>query len=755
MSQGHLRVVVRHLRRLAGDGAGEPTDRELLERFAARRDEAAFAALMERHGPMVFGVCRRALRHRQDAEDAFQATFLVLARKAGSAGWRDSVHNWLYEVASRLVAEARVKAARRRRHEEQAGRERTEARPDHAGRELAALIDEELLRLPARFRTPLLLCYLEGLTSDQAARQLGWSLRTLQRRLAQGRDLLRQRLTRRGITLSAALLAPALAEGGVPALLTTTAVRAALAFVVGGAGATAQVTTLAKSALRGMTMTRLRHAAVALLVLGTIAGTGLVARHTWAAPAGAEERPAQVRAAPAAAKERDAPPAPAPAPFGDRLWAVMDLVREKHPEPPSRQAMLAAAAKALFAAAKTAAPDDLQDRVGRVKTREQCAALLKEVWPRGADVPATPELEQAALQGLFDAVPGRGVFTPPAEVRVLDQISGNRYVGTGIQIAIHADEKMPQIITPFRGGPARKAGIKPGELIVEVEGKSTRDVPLPKVVEWLRGEEGTTVTVAVRAPGAKEQRTVKMTRSVVPFDSLYGYKLAEEDVWDYRVDARAGIGYVRVDSCRVSTLHELRQVERRLRAQGARALVIDFRSGGGSEFSHGQLVADALLDGAPLWRLREAGGQVREVRSGRDCLFRDWPLAVLVNDHTDTVEGAIAAALQDNGRAVLVGEETLVGGFVNTLLPLPDGAGAVRFRTGRLERVGKDREWPVKPEQAVPLTKKQREAVDAWLIAKGRSYQPGSPEDKAPEDPQLDKAVGLLRAALKKKGEAR
>src|SRR5689334_14210853 len=114
MSQGQLHVVVRHIRRLVGEGGAEPTDRELLRRFTVSRDEAAFAALVERHGPLVWGVCRRVLRQEQDAEDAFQATFLVLARKAAAVRWRESVHNWLYEVASRLAAEARVKAARRR-----------------------------------------------------------------------------------------------------------------------------------------------------------------------------------------------------------------------------------------------------------------------------------------------------------------------------------------------------------------------------------------------------------------------------------------------------------------------------------------------------------------------------------------------------------------------------------------------------------------------------------------------------------------
>jgi C-terminal peptidase prc len=752
MSQGQLHVVVRHLRRLAGEGAAEPTDRELLTLFATRRDQAAFTALVERHGPMVWGVCRRALRQEQDAEDVFQATFLVLARKAASTRWRDSVHNWLYEVASRLAAEARVKAARRRRHEEKAAR--AEAQPVDAGRELAAALDDELGRLPARYRSPLLLCYLEGQTSDQAAGHLGWSLRTLQRRLAQGRDLLRRRLTRRGITLSAAILAPVLAQGaGASALLTVTTVRAALAFAAGAHGTNLPAAALAESALRGMAMTRWKIAALVLLVLGTVAGTGVAVRHTAAAPGEPEARAPQApKAVPAEKKDTPTPEAaPAPAPFAHRLWTVMDLVREKHPEPPARADMMLAAVKAVLTAAKKPIPDDLARRVRGLETREQFTAFLKDIWPRGPEAPEGEVLEAAALDGLFVPVPGRGAFWPPEQARVADQLSGNRYIGIGIQIRLDEKEKLPQIVLPFRGGPAHKAGIKPDDLIVEVDGKATKDVPLAKVVEMLRGEEGTKLTVAVRAPGAAENRTVKMTRTVVPFEHVLGYRRASEDAWDYLIDPKSPIGYVWVDSCSSSTPHELRQIERRLRAQGARALVIDFRSSqGASEQHNATLLASALLDDAPLWRFHGAGKEVREYRSGRDCLFRDWPMAVLVNDNVDTAEGTVVAALQDNRRAVLVGEPTRVGGFVVSRFPLPDNQGALTLRVGRMERTAKDRGWPVEPDHAVSLTKKQREALDTWLRAKGRPPEPGSAADKAPEDPQLDKAVELLREALKK-----
>jgi carboxyl-terminal processing protease len=575
--------------------------------------------------------------------------------------------------------------------------------------------------------------------------------------------LLRHRLTRRGITLSAALLAPALVQGaGAPAPLTVRTIKAALAYTAGAPGAAAGATALAEGVLKGMLMNRLKIAAAVLLVLGTLTGAGALVRPTLAAWPGAATRPEPEAAPPreAPAADKDAAGAKEVAPevsqLARRLWDIMGLVQAHHPEPPSRQAMILAAARALLKAAKAEPADDLERRAARATTREQLATLLREVWPRGEGTPPADQLASAAIDGLFSTVPGQGVCMPADAVRVTEQISANRYVGIGIQIGIDAKEKMPQIIIPFRRGPAHRAGIKPGDLIVEVEGKSTRGEPLTKVVDWLRGEEATTFTMAVRTPGEEKARVLKITRTVVPFETVQGYRRASEDSWDFRTAADGPVGYVLVNALRSSTPHELRQVERRLRAEGVRALVLDLRPcGAGSDLHNGALTASALLDGGLMWRVVEPDKPPQECRAGRECLFRDWPLAVLIDERLDSAAGAVAAALQDNGRAVLVGEMTRNGGFVNSLLPLPDGQGAVSFRTGRLQRAAKGRGWPVEPDQPVPLTKKQREALGEWFRQKDRSEQPGGPADKPPEDPQLDKAVELLRAALKKADEGR
>ena len=210
MAHSQLSLVLRHIRRLAGDG--KATDRQLLQRFATQQEEAAFEMLVERHGPAVLGLCRRILRHEQDAEDVFQATFLALARKASSIRKPDSLGCWLYGVASRLAFKVRASAAKR--HEAEIRRQPIDRL---AGQELCVALDEELSHLAERYQAPIVLCYLEGKTREEAARQLGCSIATLKLRLSQGREILQQRLTLRGLTLSAVLAAVGLSQQTVPA----------------------------------------------------------------------------------------------------------------------------------------------------------------------------------------------------------------------------------------------------------------------------------------------------------------------------------------------------------------------------------------------------------------------------------------------------------------------------------------------------------------------------------------------------------
>jgi len=226
---------------LAPRDAAQPTDGQLLQRFAAGQDEGAFALLVRRHGAMVLGVCRRVLDNEHDAEDAFQATFLVLARQAQSIRKLESVGSWLYGVAYRISLRARADAARRRALEEQA-RTMPEQDPfvEAAWRELRPVLDEEVNRLPPKYRDPIILCYLEGKTNTEAARALGWTKGTVSGRLARARELLRSRLVRRGVTVTPALLLLLLSRESLSSTVSSTLVAATVAAAqLGKAGAAA------------------------------------------------------------------------------------------------------------------------------------------------------------------------------------------------------------------------------------------------------------------------------------------------------------------------------------------------------------------------------------------------------------------------------------------------------------------------------------------------------------------------------------
>ena len=184
--------VFRQLRLLLGAKHGSDlSDGQLLKRFIDHRDEDAFTALVRRHGKLVLGVCRRVLNHAQDAEDVFQATFLILARKACSIRRREAVGSWLYQTAYRLAQKTRARAEQERRREDRvAAAAQTNPVDDVGWREVRDIIDAEVARLPDKNRAAILLCYFEGRTQEDAARQLGWPARTLQARLARGLELL-------------------------------------------------------------------------------------------------------------------------------------------------------------------------------------------------------------------------------------------------------------------------------------------------------------------------------------------------------------------------------------------------------------------------------------------------------------------------------------------------------------------------------------------------------------------------------------
>jgi RNA polymerase sigma factor (sigma-70 family) len=291
MATRQINSVLEQIRRLAdGREASRWTDRQLLDRFINKNEDAAFTALVRRHGPMVMSLGWRILRDGADADDVFQAAFLVLARKARSIRKQESIGGWLYRVAFRLALRVRAKTAKRGRP--------TPPRPDASPadllaeiswREVCTALDEELARLPDRCRAPLVLCYLEGKTQDEAQHLLGWSKSSFRRRLEEGRTKLHRRLTRRGITLSAGLWATLLtsqeASAAVLSALARSTVQLAIPFAAGElpAAASPHVILLAKGAVKTAVIHKMKLGAILGIVTAITTGMGLAAHQALTA----------------------------------------------------------------------------------------------------------------------------------------------------------------------------------------------------------------------------------------------------------------------------------------------------------------------------------------------------------------------------------------------------------------------------------------------------------------------------------------
>lgn len=271
MSEGRRSTLLAYLRRLVGSAASDRSDAELLERFAAQRDETAFEALLRRYGPLVWSVCRRVLGEEHACEDAFQATFLVLVRKAQSVSKKASIRSWLHGVALRVALRARQQEQLRRRRERQAPIPHCD---EASWQDVRLILDEEIQRLPEKYRLPIILCYLEGQTNDEAARLLNCPRGTIATRLARARERLRSRLVRRGVTLSAGTLAAMLTDNSMSATLPPLLLAQTAKVALMGA-ASVSITALTEGVLHAMFLSKIKMASMLGLVLATISGAGV------------------------------------------------------------------------------------------------------------------------------------------------------------------------------------------------------------------------------------------------------------------------------------------------------------------------------------------------------------------------------------------------------------------------------------------------------------------------------------------------
>ncbi len=305
MRSDGLKRTLDHLRQtLASPEESARTDGQLVASFVASRDECAFAALVRRHGRMVLGVCRRVLGHVHDAEDAFQATFLVLARKASSLRNSESVGSWLYGVAYRTALEAKTQNIRRHCRERPLDNVPSPEVPAEEPRYWLPLLERAVSGLPERYRTPVVLCHLEGRSRQEAARQLGLPEGTLSSRLATARQLLAKRLARHRLALSMGMVLAALADelacAALPSSLLVSTVQDALR-IAAGQPVTTPAAVLMKEVLQMMLLTKLKLATVFLAIVGVM---GVLTASFFAPMRAADDKPAEAKPAPEAAAKK-------------------------------------------------------------------------------------------------------------------------------------------------------------------------------------------------------------------------------------------------------------------------------------------------------------------------------------------------------------------------------------------------------------------------------------------------------------------
>lgn len=376
-----LGAVVRHIRTLAAARSDiEQTDGALLRAFLSDNNQPAFEVLVRRHGPMVLRVCRRTLGNLHDAEDALQATFLVLAQKAASIRKHESLASWLHGVAYRMATDARKAAARRHARESRA----RAAQPHDpaltaAWQEIQALLDEEIGRLPETLRAPFILCCLERKSNAEAARQLGLQEATVGMRLSRARKLLQQRLIRRGVSLTMVLAAIGAgsesAAAAVPISLAVSIAQAAAGVAAGQAAGglvSAKVAVLTEGVLKAMFLTKLKTIAVVLLAVALAGtGTGALTYHTLAAG-----QPDGETATPASQTQKASDAAQVPK-LIDKLGSDRFAEREKATKELDR-----IGAPALDALRKAAQSDDperkrrAEELVEEIESRALAADLL-------------------------------------------------------------------------------------------------------------------------------------------------------------------------------------------------------------------------------------------------------------------------------------------------------------------------------------------------------------------------------------------
>jgi len=367
--------------------------------------------------------------------------------------------------------------------------------------------------------------------------------------------------------------------------------------------------------------------------------------------------------------------------FESRILTITDIVLQQHIDPPTRQQMILAGVKALYQADKRQIPKGLSQQVSDLAKPEQLADFLKSIQ---TEFSALRNTEIILTQAMLSTLPCGAHLVDAHTKKVQGQLAANRYVGIGIALTMNKKELFPTIPNVIYNGPAWRAGVKRNDIILKVNGQSMESKDLVQAIKYLRGEEGSKVTIEVRQPDSQESRKLKMTRGRVFIPTIEGTRKISEREWQYKLGSADDIAYIRIKNIGPSTLHELRQVDSKIRDKNMKGIILDLRAGG-SILHDTIMVADSLLDGGAIGQVQSLDSlKKHEARPG--ALFQNIPMVVLVGKQTSSGNVFLTAALQDNKRAIVVGEPTSGQTYVRSNVPLPDRNDHILMATALMQR---------------------------------------------------------------------
>ncbi len=373
------------------------------------------------------------------------------------------------------------------------------------------------------------------------------------------------------------------------------------------------------------------------------------------------------------------------------------------------------------------------------------------------------ELLESALRGMLQDLDPHSTFISTSEWQQFQRQIQGSFIGIGIQVGYDADAKRLKVIAPVPGSPAYGAGVLAGDLILEIDGKSTEGLTPDKAVDALKGRAGTEVKLLVLHPGSEKTETLAMSRAQVEMPSVLGNARNLDDTWDFWIDPEKKIGYLRVTSFVGTTSDEVKKALEQLKGQGMKALVLDLRDNPGGLLSAAVEVSDLFLEDGFIVTTKGRNVRDKAYSAEKDGTFTGFPMAVLVNQHSASAAEIVSAALQDHKRAVVVGQRSYGKGSVQNILPLEDGNSVLKLTTqtywrpsGKNIHRAKDAkdsdEWGVSPDDGLTV-KLSDEDYEHWAVSRrdhdlsahGKSHKPlvenpkpATPEPKKDEAPKAD-----------------